>query len=76
MHVIIESVVVGLLTVLFGYFGAFIAGLLLSTPVPQSCAKWNKYYVMEVSLFITGFTLHLVLDLLGFNREYCDSYER
>jgi hypothetical protein len=37
------------------YFG------FLKPELPVECAMWDKYYVMEVVLFLTGFTLRYMM---------------
>ena len=37
----------------------------------KSSGDWNKYYVMEIALFFTGFCLHLGCEFTGINKWYC-----
>ena len=50
-----EAVVVGIMTVIVGNMAGFAVGLAMSADLPVVCKDWNKYYAMEISLFITGF---------------------
>ena len=64
-----EAVVVGISVILFGYIGSYIADALL--PQPKRGEYFNKYYVMELSLFLTGVIAHLVFEYTGINKWYC-----
>ena len=39
--------------------------------MPPICKDWNKYHIMEICLFFTGFLGHLALEALGMNKWYC-----
>ena len=71
MHFLLEAIIVGLLVVIVGTFVGFIIGKFFSIPLPKTCKKWNKYHIMEISLFITGFLVHIICELLGLNKLYC-----
>lgn len=71
MKLIIEALVVGLSLVIFGNIVGFIVGKLFATNLPLACKDWNTNYVMEISLFITGFLIHLFFEFTGLNKWYC-----
>ena len=52
----------GILTVIIGNVIGFLVSLLLSADLPEVCKDWNKYYAMEVSLFMIGLILYLLTD--------------
>lgn len=56
-----QAVIVGILTVLIGLLLSMALSFLKPELGPE-CEKWNKYYVMEVSLFLTGFILRYVME--------------
>ena len=70
-YLLIEAFVVGIATVIIGSFVGFIIGRSLSVDLPILCKKWNKNHIMEISLFLTGFILHLLCEYSGINRWYC-----
>ena len=71
MKLLIEAVVVGIVTVIVGTLVAFILGKLFSTNLPKICKSWNKNHVMELSLFFTGFFIHIICEFSGINKWYC-----
>lgn len=72
-QVFIEAVVVGLMTVLFGNIAGLIVGPFFKVNLPKDCEDWNKFYVMEISLFLTGFLIHLFCEFVGINKWYCNN---
>ena len=66
-----EAVIVGLMVVLGGTLVGAIVGPFLRVPLPAKCKKWNTYYVMEITLFLTGVLVHLFCEFIGLNRWYC-----
>jgi len=58
---VLQAVLFGIVTVLFGLILSFI----FSPLVPKlsvECEKWNENNIMELTLFATGFALRLMLD--------------
>ena len=61
-----------------GFLGMFIGTIIGKTlekmygsTLPKVCNSWNKYYIMEISLFLTNFIIHIFCELVGLNRWYC-----
>lgn len=72
LRLMIEAVVVGIVLVIFGYAGSYLAELFLpDVSIPESCKDWNKHYAMEWSLLFTGILAHLFFEVAGINRWYC-----
>lgn len=69
--IIIETIIVGILTVVFGSLIGYIIGYLFKTDLPKVCKNWNKFYVMELSLFLTGMLIHIFCEYVGINKWYC-----
>jgi hypothetical protein len=72
-QVLIEAFVVGLATVLVG---VCVQELLKRTTLKVKCTHkcdWNKNYIREISLFLTGFILHIAFEITGGNTWYCKS---
>ena len=68
---LIEAFVVGVATVVVGSVVGFLVGKALGSDLPAVCKDWNKKYAMEISLFLTGSSLHLLFEALGGNAWYC-----
>ena len=70
-QLLIEAILVGIVLVVIGYLVTFIISKIYSTNLPKICKKWNKNYIMEISLFFIGAFTHLFFELIGFNKWYC-----
>lgn len=55
-----QAVMFGVVTVLLGLILSMIFGF-LKPELPKECEIWDKYYVMEIVLFLTGFILRYLL---------------
>lgn len=55
-----QAVMFGVVTVLIGLILTTIFGF-LKPELPKECEMWNKYYVMEIILFLIGFILRYLL---------------
>lgn len=71
MYIILEAVTVGILTVIIGNIVGFLISNLSYTDLSKTCKNWNKYYIMELSLFLTGFLIHIICEYSGINKWYC-----
>ena len=70
IRVLKEATFVGLLTVFAGYIASVIIKPYFKVDLPEVCKSWNKNNLMEASLFVTGFLLHLFLEFTGMNKSY------
>ena len=71
MRLLIEAFIVGIMTVIVGTIVGFFIGKFFSSNLPKVCKKWNKNHVMEISLFFTGFFIHILCEYFNINRWYC-----
>lgn len=55
-----QAVMFGVVSVLLGLILSYIFGF-LKPELPKECEIWDKYYVMEIVLFLTGFILRYLL---------------
>ena len=55
-----QAVMFGVVTVLLGLILSMIFGF-LKPELPKECEVWDKYYVMEVVLFLSGFILRYLM---------------
>lgn len=70
-QLLIEATVVGISTVIMGTIVGYVISQIVPSAGAKSSGDWNKYYVMEIALFFTGFFLHIVYEILGLNAWYC-----
>jgi hypothetical protein len=68
---IVEAVVVGVMTIIFGNIAGFLIGPLFKVDLPKVCSTWNKFYTMEITLFVTGVLIHFFCEYTGINKWYC-----
>tara|TARA_Y100000768_G_scaffold387762_1_gene380184 strand:- start:2525 stop:2785 length:261 start_codon:yes stop_codon:yes gene_type:complete len=71
LGLMIEAFVVGITLVLVGTIISGIFSFATKSDLPPVCKDWNKNYIMELSLFFTGFATHLLLEVVGLNKWYC-----
>ncbi len=69
LSILIEALLVGLITTIIGSASAKIISLLYDKK--SNDFEWNKYFVMEQSLFLTGFLVHIFCQIAGINKYYC-----
>lgn len=55
-----QAVMFGVVAILLGLILSMVFGF-LKPELPEECAEWDKYYVMEVILFLTGFILRYLM---------------
>ena len=75
--ILLEAVVVGLLLIPVTYIAGSIAKQITSKPaLPDICKSWNKYYMMEVNVFLAGFVFHLLAEFSGLNAFFVKQYKK
>lgn len=70
-QLIIEAIVVGISIMGFGTIASWMFSRYFKVELPPVCKNWNKNYVMEITLFVTGVLAHLVFEFTGINKWYC-----
>ena len=66
-----EAFFVGILMIVVGTLISFILSKVSNKDIPPVCKDWNKNYIMELSLFLTGFVAHIICEYIGLNKWYC-----
>ena len=56
-----QAIMFGIVVVLIGLLLSILFSF-LKPKLSQDCDKWDEYYVMEISLFTTGFVLRYLLE--------------
>ena len=69
--IFVEAIVVGIMVVVVGTLVGYLLGKSFSVNLPKMCHEWNKNHIMELSLFLTGFLVHIICELSGVNKWYC-----
>ena len=75
VKVLLEAVLVGVGVVILGTIVSYGISKLNPVKLESKCRDWNKYYVMELSLFLTGFLFHIIFEVAGLNKLYCLHYK-
>lgn len=57
----IKAVITGIVFVILGIIMSYLFKE-LKPILPSDCKIWNKYYVMEISLFVSGFIFRYLLE--------------
>ena len=61
-QLLIQGIIKGIIIVIFGSLIGFIITLVIINDLPDECKNWNKFYLMEISLFLSGFSMHIFLE--------------
>ena len=72
-----QAVLFGIVTILLGLLISLVMSSVfpsLTPKLPAECEIWDKYYVMEITLFFTGFMLRYVLSNQHFSKYLYDEY--
>ena len=77
-QVLIEALIIGLVTIVTGNIAVYLTSFMnLKPDMPQICDSWNKFYVLENSLFMTGILTHLFFEYSPYgnlNKLYCRTF--
>lgn len=60
MNYINKAFISGLIILIIGTIVSFIVGKLNKSSLPPVCKDWNKNFIMEICLFLTGFLSYFV----------------
>ena len=71
MNLLIEAILVGLVVLAIGTIVSYFIGKSMGVDLPKVCKDWNKNYIMEICLFLTGVIAHFLFEAVGANRWYC-----
>jgi hypothetical protein len=55
-----QAVMFGIVAIILGLILSAVFGF-LKPELPEECSEWDKYYVMEVIMFLTGFIIRYLL---------------
>lgn len=71
--ILYESTIVGIITLIIGYI---IFNLSINKKNKDKHENIKEPYIINLSFFMTGFIAHIILELLGFNKWYCDKKDK
>jgi hypothetical protein len=72
---IYDSIIVGIITLIIGH-------IIFNISINKKNKDKNKHEdikepnIINLSFFMTGFICHIILELLGFNKWYCDKKDK
>jgi hypothetical protein len=70
--IIIEAMFVGIITVIIGHLSRFLLNKYYNVEEKVSIYEsWNKNYIMEKQLYVTGLLIHILCQISGINHWYC-----
>jgi hypothetical protein len=72
IRVVKEGIFVGILTVLVGYVASYLVKPYFKIDLPDICRQWNSKKIMEWTLFLTGFLLHVFLEVTNIKYAICN----
>ena len=67
-----EAIIIGLCLIVIGYLVSYCIKPYFKVSLPEICNDWNKNYVFEATLFLSGFFLHILYEMTGVNHWYCN----
>jgi hypothetical protein len=66
MHIIVEAIIVGICTLVIGGIISFF----MMGKEAKGFQHWDR---VLASYFFTGFLFHLLFEITGLNKKYCDN---
>lgn len=66
-NLLIKATVIGLMMVFVGHIISSLFKKNNKSSLPDECKNWNKNYIMEKSLFATGFVVSILYDQINLN---------
>jgi len=72
LRLIVEAIAVGIITVVVGYVITWILSN-FDKNASNLNKEWNKHHIMEIALFLTGMSIHLLCEFTGINSWYCEN---
>lgn len=70
-QILIEAFVVGVSTIIMGNIVAYFTRYFIEQESYRYCNTWETFNILQVTLFLTGFLLHIFYEIAGLNKWYC-----
>ena len=71
LKTLLEAIVIGLITFIIGKI-AFNITINKSNSKDQDQEQVTVPYGLDLTFFVTGFLLHIFIEIIGLNKWYCD----
>ena len=71
--VLYDSTIVGIITLIIGHI---IFNISINKKNKDKSEHIKEPNIINLSFFMTGFILHIILELFGFNKWYCDKKDK
>ena len=73
MHYLLEAFLIGIMTLIIGLILGYTNGYLMDIDLKEELEeKPKKTLWITITLFSLGFILHLMCEITGLNKMYCD----
>lgn len=73
MHYLLEAFLIGIMTLIIGLILGYTNGYLMDIDLKEELEeKPKKTLWITMTLFSLGFILHLMCEITGLNKMYCD----
>ncbi len=73
MHYLLEAFLIGIMTLIIGLILGYTNGYLMDIDLKKELEeKPKKTLWITITLFSLGFILHLMCEITGLNKMYCD----
>lgn len=66
-NLLIKATLIGLMIMFVGHIVSVIFKKYNNNVISDECKNWNKNYIMEKSLFTTGFIVSILYDIVNIN---------
>ena len=65
----LDACIIGFISIFVGYLSGFLLSNISNkiNNLPEICHNWNKNYIMEKTLFLTGFLIYIIFQITGIN---------
>ena len=73
IKLLIEAIIVGIIVVIIGLMVNKFVKIVMGKKVPSTCYVLHDSKIIVTVFFLTGSLTHLLFELLGGNRWYCNN---
>jgi uncharacterized membrane protein len=70
MNLLLGAFINGVVLIVVGIIVSFFISIIHDSNLPDVCKEWNKNNIMEISLFLIGFIVHILYDKFNIYKKY------